>query len=175
MCTCICMRMVFSMCMCMCMVRSMCMCMFMVRSAPGVCILLMLVRTFFFFACLFWCVRVLVAMMRVRVCVRLCARVGDSVRMRACVVVMVMVCVYAHQHRTYTLGGGGIHSSQQKRKKKKYKLQQHQHARTWWCARAYWIYVAVVTCVCGSLSYSGLWGHWVLCVCVNVSGHLFTG
>ena len=42
--------------MCMCMVRSMCMCMCMVRSPPGVCILLMLVCTCFFFACLFWCV-----------------------------------------------------------------------------------------------------------------------
>ena len=38
-------------------------------------------------------VRVLVAMMRVRMCVRLCARVGDSARVRACVVVMAMVCV----------------------------------------------------------------------------------
>ena len=51
-------------------------------------------------------VRVLVAMMRVRMCVRLCARVGDSARVRACVMVMVMVCVYAHQHRTYTLEVG---------------------------------------------------------------------
>ena len=29
-------------------------------------------------------------------------------------------------------------------------------------------------CLC-SLSYSGLWGHCVLYVCVNASGHLFTG
>ena len=62
-------------------------------------------------------VRVLVAMMRVRVCVRLCARVGDSVRMRACVVVMVMVCVYAHQHRTYTLGGGDTLVTTKKKEK----------------------------------------------------------
>ena len=30
------------------------------------------------------------------------------------------------------------------------------------------IYVVVVVCVCGSLSYSGLWGHCVLCVCMCV-------
>jgi len=73
-------------------------------------------------------VRVLVAMMRVCVCVRLCARVGDSVRMRACVVVMVMVCVYAHQHRTYTLGGGYTRHNKKERRRNAHSSSTSMHA-----------------------------------------------
>ena len=108
--------------------------------------------------------------MRVCVCVRLCARVGDSVRMRACVVVMVMVCVYAHQHRTYTLGGGDTLVTTKKKEK-----EMHTPAAP---VCTHLVVCAYVLDICGGgVSYSGLWGHWVLCVCVfvNVNGHLFTG